>query len=443
MSIATPPSEPPRPDPLREIRGIARAGVAAIVVVVATAGAWAVTAPLAGAVIAPAQIVVESNVRRVQHPTGGVVAEIRVVDGDHVKAGDLVVRLDETVPRANLAVIEAQLLQLWARKARLETERDDRDAVPVPPFLAQRGAETPEVAQVIAGETSVFRTRRDTLAGQQQQMRERVAQTREEIRGLASQIASKREQIRLIGAELEGVRELYKKNLVPYTRLTTLEREAARLAGEEGQLIAETARANGRIAETELQIMQLVQDRRREVAADLRDTETKIADLAERRVAAVDQLSRVDVRAPQTGIVHQKSVHTVGGVVAPGEQMMLIVPERDRLIAEARIEPQMIDRVKIGQAVKLRFTAFDTTTTPDVDGTLVHVAADLTKDPQTGVPYYVARVAIAEDTAARLRGKTLLPGMPVEAYIQTGTRTAFAYLRKPLEDQLARTFRHD
>lgn len=442
MSITTASSEPDRPNPLREIRGIARAGAAALVVVLATAGAWAVTAPLASAVIAPAQIVVESNVRRVQHPTGGVIAEIRVVDGDRVKAGDLVVRLDETVPRANLAVIETQLLQLWVRKARLEAERDGRDAVPVPPPLAGR-AGTPEVAAVIDGETSVFRTRRDTLFGQQQQMRERMSQTREEIRGLAAQIASKREQIRLIGAELDGVRELYKKNLVPYTRLTTLEREAARLSGEEGQLIAETARANGRISETELQIIQLVQDQRREVAADLRDTETKIADLAERRVAAVDQLSRVDIRAPQTGIVHQKSVHTVGGVVAPGEQMMLIVPERDRLIAEARIEPQMIDRVKIGQSVKLRFTAFDTTTTPDVDGTLTHVAADLTKDPQTGTPYYVARIVIAEDATSRLRGKSLLPGMPVEAYIQTGTRTAFAYLRKPLEDQLARTFRHD
>lgn len=429
-------------EPHREIRAAVRAGVAALAIVLLTAGAWAVTAPLAGAVIAPAQVVVETNVRRVQHPTGGVVAEIRVNDGDHVHAGDVLVRLDETVTRANLAVIENQLNQLLARQARLEAERDGQPSVEVPAALADR-IDTPAVARIVAGEATLFRSRAEAVAGLKSQLRERIAQSGEEVRGLDAQIASKRAQIELIQQELDGVRKLYSQKLVPYTRLTALEREAARLTGEEGQLVAETARAKGRATEIELQILQVDQDQRKEVTTDLRDVEGKIAELEERRTAALDQLARIEIRAPQDGIIHQKAVHTVGGVVSAGEQMMLIVPEKDGLVIEARIEPQLIDRLKVGQKVTLRFTAFDSTTTPDIDGTLTRIAADLTKETQTGVSYYVARVGIAEDEFAKLGDKRLVPGMPVEAYIQTGTRTALAYLIKPIEDQIARTFRYD
>ena len=433
---------PGRPDPFRDIRRAGRVGIAALAVVISTGGVWAVTAPLASAVIAPAQIVVDSNVRRVQHPTGGVVAEIFVNDGDRVRAGDMLVRLDETMTRANLALIENQLNQFWTRRARLRAEQDGRDAFAIPSELAGR-AELPAIAEIVAGESALLLSRREAITGQQSQLRERTAQIDEEIHGLAAQIESKREQIRLINRELEGVRDLFAKNLIPYARLTALEREAARLIGEEGQLIAETAKAKGRITEIKLQIIQTVQDQRKEIATDLREVEIKIADLSERRIAALDQLDRVILRAPQDGLVHQKSIHTVGGVITAGEQLMLIVPEKESLVVEARVEPQMIDRLKLGQLAKLRFTAFDAAVTPDLDGRLTRIAADLTKEQQTGLAYYVVRISLAEGELAKLGGKALVPGMPVEAYIQNGTRTAFEYLRKPLEDQLARAFRQN
>lgn len=429
-------------DPFRDIRATTLAGGALLLVLLGTVGVWAATAPLAGAVIAQGQVVVESNVRRIQHPTGGVVGEILVNDGDRVRTGDVLVRLDETTARANLGMIDNQINQLAARKARLEAERDGRSAVAFPAALRDHAAEE-AVAAILAGEETLFASRKAARAGQISQLRERIAQTREEMSGLAAQIASKREQIRLIELELEGVRKLYASNLVSISRMTSLEREAARLSGEAGQLVAETARAKGRITETELQILQIDQEQRREVSTELRDVETRLADFAERRVAAMDQLQRIDLRAPQDGVVHQKTVHTVGGVVSAGEQMMLIIPEHDGLVVEARIDPQLIDRLRVRQNVILRFSAFDSADTPDLAGVLTRISADLTRDPQSGLSFYVTRIALRPSEAQRLDGKDLMPGMPVEAFIQTGERTALAYLVKPVRDQLMRAFRHD
>ncbi|MEP9349083.1 HlyD family type I secretion periplasmic adaptor subunit [Xanthobacter sp. KR7-225] len=429
-------------DPFRDIRITALVGGTALLALLGTVGVWAATAPLSGAVIAQGQVVVESNVRRIQHPTGGVVGQILVNDGDRVKAGDVLVRLDETTARANLAMVDNQLNQLGARRARLEAERDGRAALVFPPSLADH-ADQEAIASILAGEQTLFASRRAAREGQISQLRERIAQTREEISGLAAQVASKREQIRLIELELEGVRKLYAANLVSISRMTSLEREAARLSGEAGQLVAETARAKGRITETELQIIQIDQEQRREVSTELRDVETRLADFAERRVAALDQLQRIELRAPQDGVVHQKAVHTVGGVVSAGEQMMLIVPEHDGLVIEARIEPQLIDRLKAGQNVILRFSAFDSATTPDLAGVLTRISADLTRDQQNGTAFYVVRIGLRAGEHTRLAGKELVPGMPVEAFIQTGERTALAYLVKPVEDQLMRAFRHD
>lgn len=431
-----------RLDPWRDIRRATFFGIATIAALFGTVGLWAATAPLAGAVIASGKIVVESNVRRIQHPSGGVVAEIHVKDGDRVKAGDVLVRLDETHAKASLALIEIELRRFQARRARLEAERDGRPGFALPQDLAERAAE-PAMVQAIAGELSLFRSRREASDVQRSQFRERIAQSREEIRGLAAQIEAKRAQAVLIRQELEGVQKLYEQNLVALSRLTALQREASRLTGEEGSLIADTARVKGRIAEIELQILQIDQDLRREVATELRDVEGKIADLSERRIAAADQLERTELRAPQDGIIHQKTVHTIGGVISPGEQIMLIVPETDGLVVEARIEPAMIDRLRVGQGVLLRFPAFDSASTPDLRGRLSQVAADLTTEQATGNSFYTARVTLDQAELGRLGGKSLVPGMPVETFIQTGMRTALAYLSKPIEDQLARTFRYD
>lgn len=429
-------------DPWRDMRRATFVGVATIAVLFGTVGLWAATAPLAGAVIASGRIVVESNVRRIQHPSGGVVAEIRVNDGNRVKAGDLLVRLDETHAKASLALIDLELRRFQARKARLEAERDGKPVFALPPELLERAAD-PAVIQALEGERSLFSSRREAADGQTAQFRERIAQSREEIRGLAAQTEAKRTQSSLIRQELEGVQKLYDQSLVAISRLTALQREASRLVGEEGSLVADTARVKGRIAETELQILQITQDLRREVTTELRDVDGKIADLSERRIAAVDQLMRTEMRAPQDGIVHQKIVHTIGGVIGPAEQIMLIVPETDGLVVEARIEPAMIDRLRLGQAVLLRFPAFDSATTPDLRGRLSQIAADATTDEKTGASYYTARVTLEQAELSRLGGKSLVPGMPVEAFIQTGMRTALAYLVKPIEDQLARSFRYD
>jgi HlyD family secretion protein len=416
------------------------AGLAAVALLFGGFGVWAATTSLSGAIIASGQVVVETNVKKVQHPTGGVVGEIRVRDGDRVNTGDLLIRLDETVTRASLAIVAKQLDQFEARQARLIAERDGLPEFRIPASLVARQNQ-PDVAEVIAGERSLFQARRSATEGQRAQLGERVAQLREEIRGLEAQVSAKRKQVGFINQELEGVDKLYKQNLVPITRLTALQREASRLDGEDGQLIAQIASSKGKIAETELQIIQLVQDMKREVATELRETQTKIGEFVERKITAEDQLKRIEIRAPQDGFVHQSSVHTIGGVINAGEQLMLIVPQADSLVVEARIAPQDIDQVHAGQQVTLRFSAFSQRTTPEIIATLSRVSADLTREPQSNVAYYTARVTIPVDEFKKLDGKVLVPGMPVEAFIQTGSRTALSYFIKPFEDQVARAFR--
>jgi HlyD family secretion protein len=403
-------------------------------------GGWAATTEFAGAVIASGQVVVNSNVKKVQHPTGGVVGELRVRDGDRVKAGDILARLDDTQTRANLAIIVKALDELAARQAREEAERDDADKVAFPADLLAR-MDNPDVNKAVTGELKQFETRRAAREGRRAQLKERIAQLKEEIGGYEAQIRSKDNQITWIIKELEGVQELWKKNLVPYTRVTALERDKERLEGERGQLVATIAQTKGKITETELQILQIDQDMRTEVSKDLADIRGKTAELVEKKVAAEDQLKRVDIRSPLDGIVHQLSVHTVGGVIGPAEVIMLIVPEADALEVEARIQPQDIDQVRVGQQAVLRFSAFSQGTTPELNGEVIRLSADVSEDQKTGVRYYTLRIAVSQVEIDRLGGLKLLPGMPVESFIQTSPRTVISYLAKPLQDQLSRAFR--
>jgi HlyD family secretion protein len=238
-----------------------------------------------------------------------------------------------------------------------------------------------------------------------------------------------------------GVHDLWSKNLIPYARLTALEREKERLEGERGQLIATIAQAKGKITETELQILQIDQDMRSEVGKDLADIRAKTAELVEKKVAAEDQLKRVDIRAPIDGAVFQKAVHTVGGVITTGEVLMLIVPESDALEAEVKVQPQDIDQVRLGQTAILRFTAFNQRTTPELNGEVNRVSADVAEDQKTGARYYTVRIAIPASEIERLKGLKIVPGMPVESFIQTSPRTVISYLVKPLHDQISRAFR--
>jgi HlyD family secretion protein len=403
-------------------------------------GGWAATTQIAGALIAQGSVVVDSNVKKVQHPTGGVVGKLNVQDGDRVKAGDILVQLDDTITRANLAIVTKGLDELAARKARLEAERDGADSLTFPPALLARASE-PSVAVALNNERKLFELRRSARLGQKAQLNQRITQLQDEIRGLTAQQEAKAREITLIGKELEGVRELWKNNLVQITRLTALERDAARLEGERGQLMAAVAQAKGKISETELQVIQIDQDLSSEVAKDMREVDAKSGEYVERKVAAEDQLKRIDIRAPQDGFVLESKVHTVGGVIPAGDAIMLIVPETDNLMVEAKVNPHEIDQVQVGQTAVLRFSAFNLRTTPEINGTVTRVSADTTTDQRTGQSYYTTRIAMPKKEIARLGDVKLIPGMPVEAFVQTGERSVMSYLMKPLQDQFMRAFR--
>lgn len=433
-------AEKPRASARTSIRRHLLAGVLIVVLLGGGVGGWAATTELAGALIAQGSIVVDSNVKKVQHPTGGIVGKLFVRDGDHVKAGQVLVRLDETVMRANLAIVTKGLDQLMARKARLEAERDGASVITFPPdLLAQR--DNPDAQQAVESERKLFELRRKARLGQKAQLNQRIEQLQQEVSGIEAQQAAKMEEIKLIQNELAGVRKLYAKNLVQINRLTQLEREAARLAGERAQLISQAAQSKGKIAEIRLQIIQIDQDLSSEVAKELRDIDAKIGEYVERKVTAEDHLRRTDIRAPQTGTVFQSTVHTVGGVITAGEPIMLIVPDADKLEVEAKVRPQDIDQVRIGQSAVLRFSAFDIRTTPEINGTVTRVSADTTTDQRTGQNYYTIRIALPLDAEQQLGNIKLLPGMPVEAFVQTGERTVISYLMKPLHDQFMRAFR--
>jgi HlyD family secretion protein len=337
-------------------------GLTMVVVFVGCIGGWAATSELAGAVIAAGTVMVETVDKKVQHPTGGVVKEILVQDGSVVEEGQIVVHLDDTVSRTTLGVIRSQFDENSARRARLSAEREGADSIVFPHQLGARKDET-NVAAALTGEEKLFDARKAARVGQRAQLRERISQSEEEIRGLAAQQQAKEQEINLLSEELVGVTDLYKKNLVSISRFMQLRREQTRLQGERGLLIADMARARAKISETELQIIQLDQDFRTEVLKDMRDTEGKIAELAERMVAAEDQLDRIDIRAPRSGVVHSLAVHTMGGVIGSGDTIMSIVPGGDDLIVEAKVTPSEVDQVNVGATTVVRINADNQRTT--------------------------------------------------------------------------------
>ncbi len=431
--------------PMRHRRSIRRnlfGGAAVALALVALIGGWATTAEISGAVIASGRVVVVSDVKRVQHPSGGVIGEIAVKDGDVVRQGDFLIRLDPTITRANLAIVVKGLDELYARRARLQAERDARPAPVFPPELTARSANS-AVAALMESERRFFALRAKARAGNVSRLKERIQQLREEVTGHTQQAEAKSREIKLIKRELEGARKLWRKQLIPIAKMTALEREAARIGGERAQLSARIAEAKGKIAETELQILQIERDFSAEVARELRDLDARVGELVERKVAAEDQLRRVELRAPQDGVVHELAVHTVGGVVTPGQVVMLIVPLEDDLAVEAKVSPSDIDQLVPGAATNIRFPAFNQRTTPDVDGVLSRISANVTTDPRTGESYYTVRTTFDAGKLSKSTGIKLVPGMPAEVFIRTSSRKAISLVLKPLTDQLNKAFRED
>lgn len=413
-----------------------------VVMLVFGGGGWALTTELAGAVLAPGLIVVDGNVKAVQHPFGGVLEEISVVNGTQVRQGDVVLRLDDDIAKADLALIERALDALFIRRARLEAERDSQPGIGSITGLIQRFSEG-EQAEMIVSETRYFDSRAHARNGLKAQLNERIVQLQEEIVGLGVQATAQEDTIALMREELDGLDQLYAQRIVARTRILELRRDESQMRGTLGQLMAQIASLGGRISETELQILQIDQDLRSEVTKELRETHEKIAELSQRRIGALDQLKRIDIRAPNDGVVHELGVHTIGGVVGAGETLMLIVPGDEVLSVNVKVAAQDRDQLHLGQDALMRMTAFNQRTTPEILGEVSVIGADLVEDPRTGLQYYPVKIRLLEEELARLGSNILAPGMPVETFIQTGERSIFSYLTRPLGDYLMRAFRAD
>ncbi|MBB4568767.1 HlyD family type I secretion periplasmic adaptor subunit [Rhizobium leucaenae] len=426
----------------RAIRRLSIFIVATILLLFGVLGGLAAATKISGAVIASGTLVVDSYVKAVQHLKGGIVGEIRVKNGDHVDTDQILIRLDDTQTRANLGIIKKRLNELSARTARLVAERDDKTAISFPENLLSN-ADDDSVASILAGERQLFSDRLASRQGQKSQLRERIQQLRQEVDGLVAQEKGKRIEIELVNKELSSLQRLFDQGIVPVAKVYSLQRESARLTGELGNLVSSIAQTNGKITETELQIIQIDEDHGSEVSDQLRQAESDTGQFSERLIAAEDDLKRVDIRAPQAGIVDQLNVHSAGAVIGPKETIMQIVPDKDALVAELKLAPQDIDQIAVGQVVALRFSAFNQRITPELNGRVETVSADLTTDQHSGLSYYIVRAKVPKEEWDRLGKLTPLPGMPVEAFMQTGRRSVLAYLTKPMTDQIKRAFRED
>src|SRR5260370_12351306 len=348
------------------------------------------------------------------------------------REGDILIRLDDTQVHSSFQGVSKELEEVRARIWRLTAERDGHDDQPLIHKAAFQNRPTDD--ELLTTESSLFKARADARRSQRELLRSRIAQLNEEIVGMDAQSKSKQVQSNLIAQELEGVQALYDKHLTPLTRLTSLQREAARLDGERGQLVSTIAETRAKISESELQLVKLDQDFRADVMKDLREAQDKEAELTERVVAAKDQLTHIDLRAPATGIVHQLSIHTIGGVVSPAEVMMVIVPGSDELQIDARLPANEIDQVHKDQDTLVRFSAFNQRTTPELSVVVSHVSADITRDPQSNVSYYTVRVSLPGSELARLGEHQLISCMPAALFIQSASRTLMDYPFKPIHD---------
>jgi len=417
-------------------------GLAAIAVLAIGFGGWAATARMSGAVVTGGNLVVSSDLRAVQHPDGGIVGEIHVSNGDRVAAGDVVLTLDDKLLAGSQVLVDDRLIAVEAQLSRLISERDDLDEIELSEELAAR-KDDPKVQRALATQRAVMEARRLSQQGEVAALEEKITQTEQEISGLEAQYEASVEEIDLIDSELVGLTQLFEKGLTPANRITTLKRQRSSLLGNSGGLTSRIAVARGRISETRINILQLEKTFREQVMNEISALEVELDGLKERRAVAELQLARVEIRAAADGIIHELGVHTVGGVVSPGETLMQIVPENDGLVVTASVMPQDINNVSVGQAATVVISAFEQHIAPRLDGSVQFISADLKTDPVTGLPFYEARVKLEESAVETLadRQLSLLPGMPAEVYIETGERTLFQYLVDTLSKQIRTTFR--
>jgi epimerase transport system membrane fusion protein len=419
-----------------------RFGLLVLLIAFGGFGTWSFIAPIDSAAVAPGVVTVESSRKTVQHFDGGFVEEIFVTEGDQVKAGELLVRLDDTQPRAQLEIARGKYYSYLAEEARLIAERDGADSIRFPPELTEH-RDDPRVRDAMAGQRRLFENRRTALQNEKEVLGQRIEQLREQIRGYQALTENWARRASLYRQEIDALDDLFEKGFSDSSRLREYERLEAEVLGERSQHEASLAGAKVKIVETELQTVQLRRDFDTEVAERLRQVQPEIADLRERIQALSETVRRTEIRAPVSGSVVGLTVHTQGGIVEPRQRILGIVPKGEQLIVEARVSPADIDRVTPGLEADIRFTTFNLADTPTVPGVVLTVSGDRLTDEATGQPYFLARIRVTEDGMESLQGRTLLPGMPADVIIKTGERTLFEYLAKPITDRLATAFREE
>ena len=419
---------------------LVRFGLAAVAVLVFGIGGLIALLPMAGAVIAPGEVTVETHVKEISHPFGGVVADIFVQDGDHVEKGQVLIRLDDTVSGAVAEYTGLGLDQLLAKAARLRAVQSGAAGVTFPEELTRRAAE-PEIQALLEDERRSFALVRQARADRVRQLRAQVAQARAQIATYASQAQAYARQGELVREELAQTRQLYENRLTTLDRLNALERAAVGVEAQHAAAQSGTAQAQARIGELQVQIAGVGSVARSEAALELAQVQAAISDLRKAEVAASDQNDRTAIRAPQDGIVDKLQVQTVGSVVPAGEPLMVIVPDADRLVVRAQVRVTDIDSVAVGQPAHLRFTALNMRTTPELEGKVTRVAADRSTDRATNAAFYSVTVSIPDDEFRKLEEARLSVGMPVEVFIQTQQRTILQYIVRPLSDQLKRALK--
>ncbi|MEL7091510.1 MAG: HlyD family type I secretion periplasmic adaptor subunit [Pseudomonadota bacterium] len=417
-------------------------GMIGLVVLLGGFGFWATQTRIAGAIIASGRIEVDQNRQVVQHPDGGVVAEIAVKEGDVVEAGALLLQLDVTHMQTQLSIVESQLYEFMARRGRLEAERDDADTISFDPEVITVSADRDDVRELIAGQQNLFVARRETMAQTLQQLDQRADQIRNQIVGIEAQETSLARQLELIAQELDVQAGLLERGLTQASAVLALERELASLDGRIGELAATKAQAAQRISEVEIEMLRMASQRREDAISRLRDLRSRELELIERRQGLLTEIERMQVRAPVSGVVYNMRVQTPRSVVRPADPVLFLIPQDRPLVIAARVDPIHIDEIVTGQTVNLRFSALDQRTTPELVGEVALVSADAFEDETVGASFYRAEIVLKPGEQDRLSGgQVLIPGMPVEAFIRTADRSPLTYLVKPMLDYFNRAFR--
>ena len=415
-------------------------GLITLGILVGGFGTWAVTAQITGAVITTGQIEVDRNRQVVQHPDGGVVEDILVDEGDNVVAGDLLIRLDATELKSELAVVEGQLFEILARRARLEAERDNADSLTFSPVLLEAG--NPDIPNLIAGQIRLFQARLETNRSSVEQLTQQRAQISSQLAGIQSQQQALNTQRGLIAQELEDQQSLLDRGLAQASRVLALQREEASLLGQVGELTSQAAQAAERMTEIEIQILGLSSTRREEAITQLRDLQFNELELAETRRTLSRQLDRLDIRAPVSGVVYGLQVFAPQSVIRPADPVLFLIPQDRPLVIATQVQIIDVDQIFVGQDVTLRLSAFDQRRTPELNGKVTLVSADAFQNETSGLSYYRAEVQLNDGEIDRLPADmTLIPGMPVDAFVRTADRTPMNYLLKPLSDYFVRAFR--